>query len=391
MTIHTDDVEEIRGKTRAKNLADLAAAIRRERTSPTPLPLDDDEGDGEKPTWLGIPSTQASSKNPSGAKPFRLPKIDRRIIIGGVVLLAILIVLGLIFALRSGGQPNYSVTVTTPLPPLIAAPTVAAPSTPVGILGLEVEGPPPIMVSVSVTLATLWIVLIIILGFAETVSRRERFALDWWAPLLFVVVATFRSQFSHDWWLVLQTTSVVLVGVAVALNENRPAVASKSGNVWAQIFGQVTGVLDMTPLYQTGALLLALHYAQWAIMPYPVWISTNLAWMALILGGLFEVSRAPIITIGAVILGGLGGLLLDPWITMGIALLVVVGGAVFSSVGWLPTTSHQRQETVGAMGRSLTVMIRWDMILLATIAYFLVALSTHGNIVIAQITRLAGG
>lgn len=123
-----DDFEEIRGKTRAKNLADLAAAIRRERTSPTPLPLDDDEGDGEKPTWLGIPSTQASSKNPSGAKPFRLPKIDRRIIIGGVVLLAILIVLGLIFALRGKQAPIVSVDmaplpIRTTVPTAIPAPT----------------------------------------------------------------------------------------------------------------------------------------------------------------------------------------------------------------------------------------------------------------------------
>lgn len=116
-----NDVEKFREEARRQNLADLAAAIKRGRTPPTPLPLDDDEGDGETPTWIGTPVTRAAPRNPLGAKPFRLPKIDRRTVIGGVVLLAILIVLGLIFALR-GKQAPVSVDMA-PLPIRTVAPT----------------------------------------------------------------------------------------------------------------------------------------------------------------------------------------------------------------------------------------------------------------------------
>ena len=62
-----------------------------------------------------------TGKTENTAKSFRWPKIDRRIIIGGAVLVIILIVLGVVFAMRGALAP--SVVVMTPLPPRIVVPT----------------------------------------------------------------------------------------------------------------------------------------------------------------------------------------------------------------------------------------------------------------------------
>lgn len=288
-----------------------------------------------------------------------------------------------------GGKPmGGSDTAQGVIPP--QATQVAPPPDGGGVFGFDVGGPPAINVKMKVTLASVWMILIIIFGFAETVSRRERFALDFWAPILFVGVAVFRKQLSHDLWLILQTASATAVVAAIALNENRPA-GGGGKSIWAQIFNLIIGAIDMTPLYQVGALLLALGYAKWAVLPYPTWIDPKIAWAVLIVGALFEISRAPVPTLIAVVLGGVAGFLFDPWLTMVAALIVIVMGAIFHSVGWLPATSHHGEGTVGAMGRNLTVALRWDLILLATITYFLVAITAHGNVVIYTLTRLAGG
>lgn len=363
--IDVDDVDELRKKVRAENLIALAAS------QAAPLE-EDEEPDDEEDDEVGGPSPLEKIQEWLNDKKW--------FVIGGVVLVAILVFVGIaLYILTRGGSVGNAAPVVTPTP---------IPDS--EVFGFSVQGPPPINVNVSVTLATIWVVLIVVFGFAETVSRRERFALDFWAPIFFVTVAVFRDQLSHDMWLILQSVSGTAVLAAVAINENRPAVSSGK-SIWAQIFNLITGAIDMTPMYQVGALLLALGYARWTVLPYPTWIDPKIAWSLLIIGALFEVSRAPIVTLIAIALGGLAGFMFDPWLTMAAALIVVVMGAIFSQVGWLPTTSHQGQAPVGAMGRNLTVVLRWDLVLLASIAYFLVALTAHGNIVIYTLTRLAGG
>ena len=91
------------------------------------LPRDDGRrNEHDSRTGYGIPVERAHPRNNTGktentAKSFRWPKIDRRIIIGGAVLLVILVVLGVVFAMRGALAP--SVVVMTPLPPRIVVPT----------------------------------------------------------------------------------------------------------------------------------------------------------------------------------------------------------------------------------------------------------------------------
>lgn len=316
---------------------------------------------------------------------------SKRLIIGFGVVLLVLVFAAIFGAISGGGQTS---SLTAGLPNATVAPSATplpgATPTPGGVFGFNVQGPPKVDVNVVVTLAGIWMLVIVAFGFAETVSRRERFALDWWAPILFVAIAVLKDQFSHDLWLILQTSSAAAVVAAIALNENRPTSSSGKG-VWAQVFNLVTGTLDMTPLYQVGALLLALGYAQWAILPYPAWIDPKVAWAFLIIGGLFEVTRAPIATLLAIGLGAAAGFAFDPWITVIVTLVVMVMGMIGHQVGWLPSTGHSSQNTMNVAGREFTVAIRWDLILLASIAYFLVALTAHGNIVLYTLTRTAGG
>lgn len=315
------------------------------------------------------------------------------VLFGGVALIAILVIFALAFAfMRGGGGAPQALGLpgATAMPSVMPLPPGATTPTQGGVFGFSVQGPPKVDVDVNVTLASVWVLMIIVFGFAETVSRRERFALDWWAPILFVSVAVLRDQFSHDLWLFLQTAGAAAVLAAIALNENRPAGSSGKG-VWAQVFNLVTGTLDMTPFYQVGALLLALGYAQWTIMPYPAWIDPKVAWAVLIIGGLFEISRAPIATLLAIGLGAVAGFAFDPWITVVVTLVVMVMGMIGHQVGWLPSSGHKMENSMNVMGRDLTVVIRWDLILLASIAFFLVALTTHGNIILYALTRTAGG
>lgn len=390
MTSPSDDVEKIREEVRAKNLATLIPKeLRADRKA---LPLDDgEELDGASGVFEkdrgGFMSGvfDAIDDNLPGNVPDFVN--GKTVVFGLAGITILLLIVGLVLAL-SGGEPA---TTFLPIGTAVVPNNVPEPTaTTTGVFGFDVQGPPPINVNASVTLATVWVMLLIVFGFAETVSRKERFALDFWAPIFFVTVAVFRGQLSRDTWLILQSISGTAVLAAVAINENRPAVLSGK-SVWAQIFNLVTGVIDMTPMCQVGALLLALGYARWAVLPYPMWIDLKIAWSLLIIGVLFEVSRAPIITLIAIALGGIAGFLFDPWLTMATALIVVVMGAIFSQVGWLPTTSHQGQAPVEAMGRNLTVVLRWDLVLLATTAYFLMALSAHGNVVIYHLSRIPGG
>lgn len=294
----------------------------------------------------------------------------------GVGALAAVVIFGVLMSFigNASGSEATAIVMPTPRP---AAPSNGGEP----VLGFTVEGPEQVRVNASLTLATVFVVLLILFGLAETIGRRERFALDFWAPIFYVLVAVFRAQMIRDLWLILQTAASCLVVVAIALNENRP-VGKAGGNAWSQIFNLITGTLDMTPLYVGAALLLALKYAAWVIMPYPLWIPIQIVWVALLAGSLFEMSRVPLPSLLAIVLGAAAGFLFNPWLTVIAALVVVIMGAIFAQIGWLPKTRHENVGAVEAMGHNLNMTLRWDLVIMAVIAFFLVAIGAHGNIVL---------
>lgn len=308
----------------------------------------------------------------------RLPEERPGFVNGKTIVGLVIFLIGLsILVLGALGSSPTSAPVQVTMP----TPRPAAPSSGEPVLGFTVEGPEQVRVNASLTLATVFVVLLILFGFAETIGRRERFALDFWAPIMFVLVAVFRAQMIRDLWLILQTAASCAVAFAIALNENRP-VGKTGGNVWSQIFNLITGALDMTPLYVGAALMLALKYAAWAIMPYPLWIPIQVVWVALIFGSLFELSRVPLPSLLAIGLGAAAGFLFNPWVTAIAALVVVAMGAIFAQVGWLPKTRHENSGAVEAMGHSLNMTLRWDLVIMAVIAFFLVAIGVHGDVVL---------
>lgn len=342
--IGDDDVERLRDEARHQNLADLAAAaMRRERTSPTPQPLDNDEDDGEKPSRIGIPVTRAAPRNPLGAKQFRrLPRIDRRIVIGGVVLVAILVFVGIALYVLTRGEA--AVTVVAPTLPTVSAPVFEPP-------------PGPTVVQPPAPQSSSWD-----LSFVVPANRLE-WKPGWWLTWLILIVLNlfFRAEATRrgDPWDWANVTVMLLVSIVVMTAARGVMVVVVDQCQYWLVGACQMGQLSL-PMIDTGAMIL------WAI----VWLVVFFSSLTAAYTGRLDYSPWAVGTFSVSLLAGL--LLVHPaaqlLATFGMVLGLVIYGAEIGGLRW-PTGGKITPGGWFAFGFGLLIMVALTPILASAFGY----------------------
>lgn len=340
-----DYVEKLREKTRRQNLADSAAAIRRERTPPAALPLDDDdEGDDEVPGWLGVSVERAAPRNPLGAKSrFNWLKIDRRIVIGGLVLIAILVFVGIaLYVLTRGGE---------------SAPAVVAPTLPTVSAPVFEPSPGPTVVQPPAPQSSSWD-----LSFVVPANRLE-WKLGWWLTWLILIVLNlfFRAEATRrgDPWDWVNVTVMLLASIAVMTAAKGVMVVVISQCQYWLVDACPMGQLSLS-MIDTGAMVM------WVI----VWLVVFFSSLAAAYTGRLDYSPWAVGTFSVSLLAKL--LLVHPaaqlLATFGMVLGLVIYGAEIGGLRW-PTGGKITPGGWFAFGFGLLIMVALTPILASAFAY----------------------
>jgi len=218
------------------------------------------------------------------------------------------------------------------------------------------------------------LVAINIISFAESFSRKERWLLDWWIAILTVVALVERVAIGEKLWLFLLGACTFGMAVAIFLNE------SQEQGGWFD-------TIDLTPLGNAAGMLLIIHAANWAAIPYPTYVPIWIVWIVFGISMIKELARTFWLGIFAVVTGVAAAITLNISVISICLAASVIAVTWGSRKGWVPTSRHRSDTSVfSGSGRELSIIIPYDVVLGQVYAFALTAFALYGNFLVATFT-----
>ncbi|KKQ92568.1 MAG: hypothetical protein UT17_C0002G0231 [Candidatus Woesebacteria bacterium GW2011_GWB1_39_10] len=218
------------------------------------------------------------------------------------------------------------------------------------------------------------LVAINIISFAEAFSRKERLLLDWWIAILTVVTLVERVAIGEKLWLFLLGACTFGMAVAIFLNE------SQEQGGWFD-------AIDLTPLGNAAGMLLIIHAANWAAIPYPTYVPIWIVWVVFGVSMIKELARTFWLGVFAVVTGVAAAITLNASVISICLAASVIAVTVGSRKGWVPTSRHRSDTSVfSGSGRELSIIIPYDVVLGQVYAFALTAFALYGNFLVATFT-----
>ena len=226
--------------------------------------------------------------------------------------------------------------------------------------------------AIDVTLFALGILIVILILFLETYSRKERFLLDWWVVPLTVVLLSYKESIPNDFWVAAIAIAGVLNCIAIFVNE------SESGK-------NKLDAVDLTPLLGESSILIMLYFQGWKLLPYPTFVPIWLVVTIFILSLFRELLRTPILSIIAMALGFIMAITLNPWVIVVGSLASVMMMSLFPKQGWAQGKRKTDLKVAVFGNQSFALILPWDIVLAQLVSFLFSAYFLYGNFVLFSI------
>lgn len=228
----------------------------------------------------------------------------------------------------------------------------------------------------TITLATLAIVVDGVLGLVEAQDRKDPMFLDWWIPYVVVGVLVWGQLkgYNNMWW-------GLAAGAALA-----SLVFATLWNPSDQDDPNLLDRIDATAIFRTAFILGMLHFAKWGSLPYPAFVPLIVVLLIGTLAIFKEAMRTPKFGLFVIALGVAAAVFYSPWWIAGTFAAAVVMANIATRQGWIPEGGQRRTETeTRVLGRKIKLLKAWDVVILWWATFILTSFILYGNHIIAVI------